>query len=59
MEQYKLMDILTRIQAQMHTVEVRLMNAAIKGKISPEVREQCAHHLRDCAEQLKRIPEEE
>ena len=56
---FKLMDTLTRIQAQLHTVETRLLYAAIKGKISPEVRTACAEHLKDCAKQLHKLPEEE
>lgn len=56
---YKLMDTATRVQAQLHTVETRLLQAAVKGNVSPEVRLQMQAHLEDCIRALARLPEEE
>lgn len=55
-DEYKLMDACTRIQAQIHAIENRLMMSALNGNMSDGVRREVRSHIKDIGEILDRIP---
>lgn len=52
---YRVMDLTTRALSQMHTIQNRLLYAAVSGRVSKDVAQQVRGHCDDIADTFDRI----